>query len=127
MCFDQSHWHFRPYLKHHTPASHRSRTRSEIEALTRNADSRYYPESNPAAIEEQVVRGGLYVRCRKPNTIYKVHEFGDEIGASNGTSSRWVKVECTNGEYHGRPISADEYRKHMSQRIPCCDQPDANA
>src|SRR5438876_3442994 len=119
MCFDQTKWKVKPYYKHHTPPSYRNRSHQEIAAITTNSDSRYYPECEPRMVEEQVLRQGTYVICRKPKTIYKVHEFPSQIGASNGSPSRWVKVECTNAEYHGRPISEEEYRKHMAQPIPC--------
>ena len=88
--------------------------------MTRNSDSRYYPQCQQRDIEESVLREGTYVRSPKPNTIYKVHEFPSDIGASNGQPSRWVKVESTNGEFHGRPIAEIEYRRFMNRIVPCC-------
>ena len=120
MCFDETAWQHKPYRKHHTPPSYRDKSHPEINAITRNADSRYYPERDSRTVEEQVLRNGTYVRCLKPNTVYKVHEFPSDVGASDGESSKWVKVECTKAEYHGRPISEAEYRKHITRTIPCC-------
>ena len=37
--------------------------------------------------------------------------FEHEIGASEGKSSRWMRVEESGGTIHGHPISEAEYRK----------------
>ncbi len=121
MCFDEANWKFKQYLKHHTPPAYRDRPLAEIDAMTRNSDSRYYPQCQQRDIEESVLREGTYVRSPKPNTVYKVNEFPSDIGASNGQPSRWVKVESTSGEFHGRPIAESEYRKFMNHTIACCN------
>ena len=120
MCFDETAWKFKQYPKHHTPRAYRDRPLAEIDAMTRNSDSRYYPQCQQRDIEESVLREGSYVRSPKANTVYKVNEFPSDIGASNGQPSRWVKVESTNSEFHGRPIAESEYRKFMNHVIPCC-------
>jgi hypothetical protein len=120
VCIDQAGWRFRPYPKHETPPSFRDKDLAEIDRLTVNADSRYYPQHQPSELEAQVVGIGLYVYSPKRHTIYKVLEFAAHIGASKGTPSRWVKVEVTNGEYHGRPITSEEYARFVGSQIPCC-------
>lgn len=121
MCFAQNTWKFKDYPKHHSPPAYRDLPVSDIDAMTQNADSRYYPTSDQRSVEDVVLRDGTYARTAKPNTIYKVNEFPMDVGASDGRPSRWVKVESTNGEYHGRPISEQEYRKLMNRVIPCCE------
>lgn len=44
-------------------------------------------------------------------TAWKVKELPDEIGASAGKSSRWVRVEESGGTIHGHPITEQEYKK----------------
>jgi len=121
MCFNEATWRFRQYRKHQTPPSYRDSPRAEIDALTLNADSLYYPGCSQREIEEMVLTSGNYVRSPKPKTVYKVNEFPADIGASNGQPSRWVKVESTNGEFHGRPIAEEEYRRFMTRIITCCN------
>ena len=40
---------------------------------------------------------------------WKVQEFADIIGATNGKESRWIRVEYSGGTIHGHPISQAEY------------------
>src|SRR5438270_2095321 len=105
MCFSEKTWKFMPYPKHRAPLKARERPLSEIHQLTVRSRSLYYPEVDPKAVEETALRHGVYVSSPKPNTVYKVSEFPNEIGASNGEPSKWVKVESTNAVFHGRPIT----------------------
>src|SRR6267143_4141077 len=120
MCIDQSKWRFRSYTKHVTPATYRDRPREQIDRMTINSDSRYYTDYQPQDLERNVLDHGIYVRSPKAHKVFKVHEFPDHVGASNGQPSRWVKVEVTNGEYHGRPITREQYARWAAQQIPCC-------
>jgi hypothetical protein len=120
VCIDQTNWRFRPYPKHETPPSFRDRDHADIDRLTLGADSRYYREHPVEHIEKQVIQLGVYVQSHKAHKILKIHEFPEFVGASSGEASRWVKVEITNDEFHGRPITADEFRRHMARQIPCC-------
>ena len=38
-------------------------------------------------------------------------EFAEEVGASEGKVSRWVRVEGSAGTIHGHPISEAEFRR----------------
>ena len=120
MCFNEKTWRFKRYPKHVTPAVYRDRPISDIDTITKNSDSLYYPQHDPKTIEETVLREGEYVRSPKSQTVYKVNEFDSVVGASKGLPSKWVKVESTNGEFHGRPIAEDEYRRFKTRIIPCC-------
>ena len=42
---------------------------------------------------------------------WKVMEFSEEVGASGGKGSKWVRVEESGGTIHGHPITQAEYIK----------------
>ena len=41
----------------------------------------------------------------------KIKEYKNEIGASEGKLSRWIRIELSTGTIHGHPISDSEFRK----------------
>jgi hypothetical protein len=108
--------------KHATPPTLRNALRSDIDASTADGGrSLYYPDFDPVYLEQVVVTEGAYVASGKRATVEKVMEFGDEIGASEGKPTKCVKVECTSGTYHGRPITPVAYREKMDRQVPCCE------
>lgn len=121
MCFDQTKWRFCDYRKHETPVRYRSRTLQEIDRLTFNSISRYYPHHQPQEIEKRVIEGGIYVRSHKPHKLFKLLAFEEEVGACDGQPSKWVKVEVTSNEYHGRPITREQYERFVARQTPCCE------
>lgn len=120
MCFDQTNWRYFPYRKHEAPPTFRSKSFAEIDRLTKNSISRYYPQVVAQEIETQVIHTGLYVRSHRAHKLFKLLEFAQPVGACDGEPSKWVKVEVTSGEYHGRPITADQYRRLLARQTPCC-------
>jgi len=120
MCIDQTNWRFCPYRKHETPSKYRSNPLADIDRLTLNSDSLYYPTHQPQVLEQLVIGAGIYVQSPKAHKTFKIHEFAEPIGACDGQPSRWVKVEVTSGEFHGRPISHEQYTRFANRQIPCC-------
>jgi hypothetical protein len=112
-------WRYRRYPKHFTPPAYRTKPRADIDRLTLYGDSYYYPDQDPEAIERRVLEYGKCVRSHVAHKVVLIHEFDEAVGAANGTSSRWVRIEVTNGEYHGRPISHDQYLNLSGKEIPC--------
>lgn len=121
MCFDESQWQWVDYRKHIPPPRLREAPLNEINGLTEGRRSLYYPSVQSRELEKAVLREGIYVHSPKPATVYKVKEFDDDIGASAGSPSKWVKVETTSGYFHGRPITRAEFDRLIGQRIPCCE------
>ena len=120
MCIDQKNWRFFAYRKHESPPSFRSKATAEIDRLTLNSISRYYPQFRPEDLERLVVASGVYVQSPKPHKMLKIHEFDEVIGACDGEPSKWLKVEVTSGEFHGRPITHAQYERFLSRQVPCC-------
>jgi hypothetical protein len=76
----------------------------------RNAPAKYNPRVDIEKLERLVWKEGTPVTTDKP---FKVMEFLEEIGASEGKSSWWVRVEITSGNViHGHPLTAAEFRKY---------------
>jgi hypothetical protein len=124
MCLDVRNCHWADYYrKHQTPPRLRDATTGDIDLETEEGrPSLYYPSVAQLEVEESVLTQGFYVRSAKRATICKVREFGDLLGASEGQPSRWVLVEVTNGEFHGRPITRELYLKKMRFQTQCCEE-----
>ena len=121
MCLDWERLVCIEYPKHEAPPQYRHSPLSDIDRLTLGRDSLFYPGVQSRHIEEEVLRGGIYVRSAKPSTIQKVKVFARTIGASEGIPSSWVLVEVTNQAYHGRPITESLFQKKTRQQVACCD------
>ena len=105
------------YRKH---ASAPGLTREQVIASTRNGRSaRYFSATDIGATETTAARIGTCTRTKKPVTAFKVHEFEGAVGASDGEESRWVLVESTNGDFHGRPITKRVYLERLKLRMDC--------
>ncbi|MCG8418946.1 MAG: hypothetical protein MJE77_13495 [Proteobacteria bacterium] len=81
---------------------------AEIVKGTKRGPAKYKNGVNIEALERHVWQEGTNVTNGKP---WKVMEFADEIGASGGKSSRWVRVEESASTIHGHPITEAEFRK----------------
>jgi len=79
----------------------------------------YLPATNVEEIEKEAAADGTFVSSGKPATFYKVHAFDHDIGASNGALSRWIRVESTNGGFHGHPIPESRYIRMLTKAIVC--------
>lgn len=75
---------------------------------TTSGPAKYKPGLRIEALERGVWETGTPVTTGKP---WKVQEFQDVIGASEGKPSRWVRVEETKGTIHGHPISHAEFKR----------------
>jgi hypothetical protein len=61
------------------------------------------------ALERLVWKSGTRSVQGKP---WKYMEFADEIGASAGKGSRWVRVELSANTIHGHPVPYEEFVAH---------------
>mgnify|MGYP000374435580 CR=1 FL=1 len=80
----------------------------DIVAGTRHGLEKYRLGTDIEALERSVWKTGTPVTTER---TWKVAEFTDEIEASGGKSSRWVRVEESAGTIHGHLISEMEDRK----------------
>jgi len=74
---------------------------------TQSGPAKYAPGTDVEALERQVWEKGIPVTNGKP---WRVMEFEQEIGASGGRASRWVRVEESADTIHGHPITEAEFR-----------------
>ncbi|MGE8069732.1 hypothetical protein [Pseudomonas sp. NPDC089569] len=75
---------------------------------TKSGPAKYKLGTDIEGLERDAFQTGLPVTNGKP---WKVKEYDSEIGASEGKSSRWVRIELSARTIHGHPISEGEYRK----------------
>jgi RHS repeat-associated protein len=76
--------------------------------LTKNGPAKYKFGTAVETLERRVWNEGMAVNNGRS---WKVMEFSEEIGASGGSASRWMRVEESGGTIHGHPITHDEYLK----------------
>jgi hypothetical protein len=95
----------------HVPPSNTS-WKKIIESTT-SGSAKYKPGVNIEALERGVWAGGKSANNGKP---WKVMEFPNEIGASGGKSSRWVRVENADNTLHGHPITQQEFQKLTKEK-----------
>ena len=111
MCEDGTQWkHWASFYAKHVPPAGLDQDQVVARTAPRGSPSYYLPRVDVREIEAETMRLGVYVSSGKPATVYKVHAFAADIGASEGAPSRWVLVESTSGTFHGRPISLRAYR-----------------
>lgn len=79
---------------------------SKVVSDTKTGPAKYLPGTKVEALEREVWANGRPVTNGKP---WKVMEFPEEVGASGGQTSRWVRVEESAGTIHGHPITEAEY------------------
>jgi Domain of unknown function (DUF4157) len=80
----------------------------DVVLSTKNGPAKYLHGTNIEALERSVWAGGRKVTNGKS---WKVQEFPNVIGASEGKASRWMRVEESAGTIHGHPISEAEFLK----------------
>lgn len=51
-------------------------------------------------------------------TIYKYVKFKKPIGYDGGQETEWLRVELSNGFYHGHPITGKRLREQCEECIP---------
>ena len=83
----------------------------------------YYRGVDIRDLETRAAADGVEVPSGKPATLYKVYAAERAVGASEGEESRWVRVEDTNGDFHGHPISQRRYEEYMRRRQKLVDAP----
>jgi hypothetical protein len=93
---------------------------AEIDESTKDGISLYYPGVRHEAIERMVLETGAYTASPKPATVFKVHRFPEEIGASEGEPTRCVIVQSTSGVFHGYPITQARFDAKMRKVVTCC-------
>ena len=72
---------------------------------TKFGPTKYLPNIDVKALELDVWENGKLATNKKP---WKVMEFNDIIGASEGTPTRFVRVEMSANVIHGYPITEAE-------------------
>jgi len=117
MCFDSGEWRERAQTTKHIIRSECSR--EEIVAKSRRR-SLYFCDVDVPKIEKEAADSGIYLTSNGTNTIHKIHEFLEPIGASEGEASRWVLVESTSGSSHGYPITEIAYQRWRKETRECC-------
>ena len=80
---------------------------------TRRAEALYKPTvvQDVEAFERYVWQNGIPTNHTDGRT-WKVMEFKDVIGASDGLESRWVRVEVRSNTLHGSPITEQKFREY---------------
>ena len=80
----------------------------DITDSTKNGPAKYKPEIDIESTEKMVWEKGTSVTNGK---TWKVKEFDDVIGASDGVETKYMRVEMSGGTIHGHPITKSEYLK----------------
>ncbi|MBK5544340.1 RHS repeat protein [Pseudomonas sp. TH04] len=80
----------------------------DILATTKSGPAKYKPGINIENLEREAYKNGRAVTNGKP---WKVMEYPESIGASEGVSSRWIRIELSAKTIHGHPISEQEFRR----------------
>ena len=81
---------------------------TEILRTTTRGPAKYLSNINVELLEKYVWSNGIQTTNGRS---WKVMEFGEIIGASAGTESRWVRVAESNNTIHGHPITQQEYER----------------
>ena len=88
---------------------------NDVVKSTKNGPAKYKHGTNIEALERSVWETGSPVTNGKP---WKVMEFAEDMGASGGKTSRWIRVEQSADTIHGHPITAAEFKKLTKVRKP---------
>ena len=75
---------------------------------TKSGPAKHLPNIDVKALELDVRENGKLATNKKP---WKVMEFDEIIGVSEGTPTRLVRVEMSANVIHGHPITEAEYKK----------------
>ncbi|MDE1464139.1 polymorphic toxin-type HINT domain-containing protein [Spartinivicinus poritis] len=91
--------------KHSAP---KNRKWSDIVKDTKSGPAKYKQGTDIESLEKDAWKTGTDVTNGKP---WKVKEYDQPIGASEGKESRWIRIEYSGETIHGHPISKKEYQK----------------
>ncbi|WP_223271475.1 RHS repeat-associated core domain-containing protein, partial [Pseudomonas fluorescens] len=80
----------------------------DILATTKSGPAKYRPGIDIESLEREAYKNGRMTTNGKP---WKVMEYAESIGASEGAPSRWIRVELSSKTIHGHPISEQEFRR----------------
>ncbi|WP_455830519.1 RHS repeat-associated core domain-containing protein [Pseudomonas fluorescens] len=80
----------------------------DILATTKSGPAKYKPGIDIENLEREAYKNGRTTTNGKP---WKVMEYPESIGASDGVPSRWIRIELSAGTIHGHPISEQEFRR----------------
>jgi RHS repeat-associated protein len=80
----------------------------DVVKSTKSGAAKYRPGFSVEELEKRVWAEGQPVSTGRSS---KVMEFAEEIGASEGKPSRWVRVDESAGTIHGHPITEADFRK----------------
>ncbi len=75
---------------------------------TKSGPAKYSRNIDIEKVERYVWKNGDNVVTGKK---WKIMEFDEVIGASNGKESIWIRVESSGGTIHGHPIKVEEFKK----------------
>jgi hypothetical protein len=73
--------------------------------------AKYLPSVNIESVERSVWSNGIPVNWKD----WKIMEFPNDIGASNWSMSRWMRVENSAWYIHGHPISREEFLRLLKK------------
>ncbi|NWB22975.1 MULTISPECIES: hypothetical protein [unclassified Pseudomonas] len=83
----------------------------DIVSSTRYGPAKYKPGINIEKLEREAYKNGVPSTHAKP---WKLREYPQVIGASDGKPSYWVRIESSAGVIHGHPVSEQEFRRLTS-------------
>jgi RHS repeat-associated protein len=84
---------------------------ADVIKSTLRGPAKYRPGINVEELERRVWQQGLRVTNGKS---WKVMDVGQDIGASAGSPSNWVRVELSGDTLHGHPITFDEFTRLLT-------------
>uniref|UniRef100_UPI0028EB92DD RHS repeat domain-containing protein n=1 Tax=Pseudomonas grimontii TaxID=129847 RepID=UPI0028EB92DD len=80
----------------------------DILTTTKSGPAKYRPGIDIENLEREAYKNGRMTTNGKP---WKVMEYAESIGASEGAPSRWIRIELSAKTIHGHPISEQEFRR----------------
>ncbi|MWV17459.1 type IV secretion protein Rhs [Pseudomonas sp. L-22-4S-12] len=80
----------------------------EVVKSTKSGPAKYKPGVDIEKLERGAYEIGTSTTNGKP---WKVQEYDEVIGASEGKPSRWIRVELSANTIHGHPISEAEFKR----------------
>jgi RHS repeat-associated protein len=83
----------------------------DVVVSTKSGPAKYMPGQNIQLLEREVWATGKQVSTAGKNSTWKIAEMPSTIGASEGSETSYMRVECTQGVIHGHPISKQEFNK----------------
>jgi len=92
----------------HVPSPSKKVPWADVVKSTKNGPAKYLPGTNIEQLEKSVWDKGTPVTNGK---TWKVQEFDDIIGASEGKSTKYMRVEMGADTIHGHPIPEKEFNK----------------